>query len=74
MLIYRLLIALAAAVLGSSITLLLQLTVAGGIQLTPISAFIIPILPGAALGFAIGFSYHKGTAKVLRFLSRFIEW
>lgn len=73
MLLYRLCIAVAAALLGGTVTLLLQLTVGGGIQLVPITAFIVPLVLGAALGFVVGFSYHKVTAAALRFLCGFIE-
>jgi hypothetical protein len=74
MLLYKLSIAFAAALLGACVILLLQLTVGGGIQLVPMAAFIAPLVLGAALGFVVGLFYHKATGTVLRFLIGFIEW
>jgi len=72
MLLYRLFIAILGAVLGAGIAFFLGLTVGGGIRLVPISAFILPLFLGAAVGFIVGFSCYKLTGKVLQFLSDFI--
>jgi uncharacterized membrane protein len=71
--IYRFFIALGGAVVGVCMAFVLKLTVGGGIQLVPISAFAAPLIVGAAVGFVIGLSRHRITRTVLKVLSDLID-
>lgn len=67
----RLLAGLVGAILGSVVALVFDLVVGNGIQLIPISEFILPILVGAMFGFCLGFVFYKTMGRVFSFLGRF---
>ncbi len=59
------------AILGAIVAFVLDLFIGGGVQFVPMSEFVIPLAIGGAAGFSLGFVFHKVTAKLFTFLSRF---
>lgn len=67
----RLLAGVAGAIVGVVVAFVLDLVVGDGIQLIPISKFIIPLAVGGAVGFFLGFVFYRTTGKLFGFLGRF---
>ncbi|MEE9446152.1 MAG: hypothetical protein V3V19_10870 [Cocleimonas sp.] len=69
----KILSGLFGAFLGILLALILQLTIGNGLDFTPLSLLLKPILVGASVGFIAGYIFNKFVKKVFVFLSHFLN-
>lgn len=65
---YRIFLGAIGSLIGTVAALFFELTVAGGIELSPISHLVFPLATGAVIGGVIGFRYCKFAEKLLELI------